>query len=765
MIRIFEFDIITFVFSVAGVLLVIIKSWKVPNQFIKVTLLSLFLLYSAFSGLLFTEWSGFSTEFEPLEDLTGTILPITWLIIFYMLLQQVRTSNLKDSEERLRKSEANLREAQHIAKMGHYTFDVKTTSWNCSVELDNIFGIDNTYKKDIEGWLKIVHPDNRKDMKNYLLDNVINNHEKFDKQYRIINVRTGLEKWMHGVGNLKFDEHNNPVEMFGIIQDITEQKRAEQLIFENERRMDLILKGADLGAWDWNIVTGEVFFNKRWAEMLGYKLKEIEPSLSSWENLVHPDDMPIVIKVLSEHLEGKTEFYETEHRMRTIDGKWKWILDRGKVTERDINGKPLRATGTHLDITERREMEDQIKQKNEEYQVINEELTESLNRIQMINTELEKAKVKVEESDRLKTAFLANLSHEIRTPMNGILGFADLLKKEKLTPKAQKRYIEIIEQSGLRMLNLIEDLVDISMIESNQVEIRNELTNLNQLMDKVYHFFKPQAQHKELEFEVRKGLLPEECNIMIDTVKLEQILTNLVNNAIKFTADGKVEMGYKLIKDTLHFWVTDTGIGIAEEMHKLIFERFRQVNKTYLSGIEGTGLGLAISKAFIELMGGKIRVDSDTGKGATFKFTLPYSKVELKHSSGAVKEQPVVKTALTILIAEDDEISYMFLEELLAENNATILHAKNGQQAIELFQQNPEVRLILMDIKMPVMNGLDATRRIRELDGNVPILAQTAYASQNDKQQVLDAGCNGYITKPIDQNELLTAINSILESN
>lgn len=409
------------------------------------------------------------------------------------------------------------------------------------------------------------------------------------------------------------------------------------------------------------------------------------------------------------------------------------------------------------EIAERKRIERQIEKKNEE-------LYQSLEHIKHINTELEVAKERAEESDHLKTTFLANLSHEIRTPMNGILGFADLLKADNLSQARQQKYLNIIEQSGHRMLNLINDLVDISKIESGQMELKSSDISLNSLIDKLYLFFKPEIEKKGLFFTNQKGLHENECHIFSDDTKLEQVLSNLLKNAIKFTKQGGIDFGYKLKDKILQFWVKDTGVGIPPQHFESIFERFRQADRSPFTEEEGSGLGLAISKAFVEIMGGKIWVESVLGKGSDFYFTIPYypgksAKVELTQ-----KQEHSISENIKILIAEDDEISYLYINEVFNEMKVEIIRARNGKETVEILQKNPEIDIILMDIKMPLMNGFEAVRTIRKDNPFVKIIAQTAYATETDRKKALAVGCNDYLSKPIDKQLLMKAIEKHLEN-
>ncbi len=397
-----------------------------------------------------------------------------------------------------------------------------------------------------------------------------------------------------------------------------------------------------------------------------------------------------------------------------------------------------------------------LRNKNEEYEKLNKEYKSQ-------NEELYKAKEKAEESDKLKTAFLANLSHEIRTPMNGILGFAELLKSKDLSASSQEKYISMIEESGQRMLGLINDLVHISKIEAKQVEIKNEKTNLNELLDRIYYFFKTITEAKGLTLEYKNSTCDDEPLILVDSDKLEGILTNLINNALKYTEKGKISFGYGKVENKLQFWVKDTGIGIPSEMKELVFERFRQVKNTHLDGDEGSGLGLAISKAHVELMGGEIWLESELSKGSTFYFSIPFinAKQEEESSNQEDKHLKDFKDT-TIIIAEDDEINFLYLNEILKDYHLNILHAYNGQEVLSLLDKEKNIKLILMDLKMPVLNGLETTSEIRKMNKTIPIIAQTAYSSNADRQSAFSAGCNDYIAKPINKNDLLIKIDDFL---
>jgi len=372
---------------------------------------------------------------------------------------------------------------------------------------------------------------------------------------------------------------------------------------------------------------------------------------------------------------------------------------------------------------------------------------------------------KAQESDRLKSAFLANMSHEIRTPMNGILGFAELLKDPQLTGKEQKSYIKIIEKNGARMLNTINDIIDISKIEAGQVKVVKSEVSVNKTLKEQYEFFNSEAQSKGLELIYKPTLSDKEATIVTDKHKLEGILTNLIKNAIKFTKHGNITFGYSLKKEKnfeeLEFYVKDTGIGIASERINAIFDRFIQADIEDTHVFQGSGLGLAISKSYVEMLGGNIHVSSKEGFGSTFIFTIPYIQKSTKYSSienTKKKEQKTLLTDVSVIIAEDDETSQLFLKTIFRDKFRNIIYTTNGVETVEAIKEHPETDIILMDIKLPVMNGYNATREIRKFNQDVVIIAQTAFGLSGDREKAIEAGCDDYIAKPINKNLLFEKI-------
>ncbi len=384
--------------------------------------------------------------------------------------------------------------------------------------------------------------------------------------------------------------------------------------------------------------------------------------------------------------------------------------------------------------------------------------------------ELIKAKEKAEESDKLKTAFLTSMSHEIRTPMNHIIGFMDLLKDPELPQNEREEYSQIIYDSGQVLLRLIDDIIDIAKIESGQMRINHTTFLLNDYLRTLYRKYgeiKNKSGKQHIDFKLN---IPEkEQNIIAktDQIRLQQIIGNLLDNAFKFIEEGSITFGYRMVQhDSLLFYVKDTGPGIPADKHELIFKRFRQLDYSLTKRHGGTGLGLAITKGLIELMKGKIWLESDEGQGTAFYFTLP--DIILHIGSAQPKAADEVKTQYdwsdkTILIVEDERTNYNLINIMLRPTRVQTLWAGDGRQAVEMVKSNNAIDLVLMDIRMPLMDGFEATTHIKRLRKDLPILAQTAYAMEPEINKAKKAGCDDYIAKPIEKKLLISRIASFFQ--
>jgi signal transduction histidine kinase/CheY-like chemotaxis protein len=379
------------------------------------------------------------------------------------------------------------------------------------------------------------------------------------------------------------------------------------------------------------------------------------------------------------------------------------------------------------------------------------------------------AKRKAEEADKLKTAFLSNMSHEIRTPMNSILGFTGLLENPGITSNQRKKYIQFISKNGENLLNLIGDIIDIAKIESNQLKITKSSCNVHDLLDELKESM---LKIKDLE---GKEQLELRCNfnrtkklvLFTDAYRLRQILVNLVYNAIKFTSEGFIEYGYNIINEKeVLFYVKDTGIGIPEEMQEKIFERFHKLESSKIKLYGGAGLGLAISSQLLKLLGGKIWLESYSGMGSTFYFTLPLITVEEDESEKSGNRNEEISINLKekkFLIVEDDQYNADLIAEYLNNTGATVIFSESGKKAVSAYADNPDIDLIIMDIRLPEMSGIEAARLLHEINPEIPIIAQTAYALDEDRESLNSAGFCDIIIKPVSKRYFLQAIDYVLK--
>jgi signal transduction histidine kinase/ActR/RegA family two-component response regulator len=384
--------------------------------------------------------------------------------------------------------------------------------------------------------------------------------------------------------------------------------------------------------------------------------------------------------------------------------------------------------------------------------------------------EIQNALERAEESDRLKTAFLHNMSHEIRTPMNAIIGFSKMLEKRELSVEKRKSFITIILNSCNQLLSIVTDILTISSINTRQEKLNIEEFCINDMMVDLLAIFKMPAYNQNVSLFAKQGLNDSQSKIYTDKTKITQILTNLISNALKFTHEGFVEFGYELISDpvgclssrTIRFYVKDSGIGIEPGQQEKIFEHFRQADFSMNRKYGGTGLGLSISKGFIDLLGGKIWVESVAGKGSTFYFTIPFEPVNEYDDTGFDKFS-MEKDVKRVLVVEDDEYNYLLIEELLIQMGLSIIHSNDGYESIELCRQNPNISLVLMDIKLPKLDGHSAAKQIKEFHPNLPIIAQTAYALEDEISKFSGTVFDDYMTKPINEDEFREKVMKYLD--
>jgi len=528
-----------------------------------------------------------------------------------------------------------------------------------------------------------------------------------------------------------------------------QNKRAKEHLLESERRFSEILRSANLLTVLLDSEGRITFCNEYFLKVTGYSFSEIADK-NYFGTFIEKQDQERTLNAFYEIFNQNASREDYDNNIVKKDGElifvaWNLILLK------DIEGKVYSLAALGIDITDRKKYEVSLLQKNKIIREQNKKYRE-------VNADLIIAKEKAEESEKLKSAFLANMSHEIRTPMNGILGFAHLLQDPELTDDEIQEYLKIIQISGNRMLNIINDLIDISRIESGLITVHPTQVNVMEQMNYIFNFFKPEAESKGLTLKINNYLTETERYIFTDKEKVYAILMNLMKNAIKYTQNGTVELGCIKKDSTLQFFVKDNGIGIPNEKLESIFDRFVQVDPSFSSNYEGAGLGLSIAKAYAKMLEGRIYARSELGKGSQFFFEIPFIKAESTMENHVIEtvnnSNDSFMTNLKILIADDDEVSLLLMTRLIQKYTKQIITAANGQEAISLVQNNPDINIVLLDIKMPEVNGLEATRQIRLFNQEVVIIAQTAYAMVGDREQTLLAGCDDYISKPLDKEKL-----------
>lgn len=478
---------------------------------------------------------------------------------------------------------------------------------------------------------------------------------------------------------------------------------------------------------------GFLYINNAFKEIWGRDANTLFQNPELMITWVHPDDRGNFEHWVNIDQVALSKSYEEHFRIVKPDGTIRWLWSRQHAIYNE-NNKPYRIAGIASDITELKDFE----------------------------TALNIAKEKAQETDKLKSTFLANISHEIRTPINGIVGFSELITKVELDQKTRESYLEIIKKSSNQLLRIIDDIIDFSKIESNQIEVSIKPININELIKGLETLFKQELIKKGntlIQIKNSCKLSDEESIIFTDEIRLKQILNNLIENAIKFTTDGSITIGYSVKEQKIEFFVEDTGIGIPKEKQEVIFDQFRQVDEGHTRQYGGTGLGLAISKGLLNLLNGSMWFESEHGSGSTFYFSIPY---DIPDKTNTENTEPITHTYnwtnRIILIAEDDKMNMEVFHAMLEPTGAKLINAKTGAQAIKMCD-NLSFDLILMDIRLPVINGLEATKRIKEKNSRIPIIAQTAYAYSDDKVKCLNAGCDGFITKLVRKERLLKMID------
>lgn len=542
--------------------------------------------------------------------------------------------------------------------------------------------------------------------------------------------------------------HDNKRHIFGIGTDITFQKKYLAALSESEEKFRQMSENIADGITI--IENGKaIYTNPSLSEITGYSEEDLKKMTGL--DLAAPWEKERIRMIHSQARNDKSIVNYLEYCIITKNGKEKYLMNRYSVGTTNPNRHYIITT----DITDRKRFEKELLLKNEEIQKQNQEYRK-------LNDELQISIEKARESDRLKSAFIANMSHEIRTPLNAIMGFSDMLIKKELTSGKIKSYSKIIHNSGNHLLNLISDIIDISKIETGQMDLTFDPINLNELFGETHTAFSPMAAEKQLI--LRTDVPAAVHHIVSDRTKLQQILNNLIANALKFTEFGEVVFGFRITGKNLEIFVSDTGIGIANKEIPLIFERFRQLEQKQGTKYPGTGLGLAIVKGLTELMKGNIHVTSALGKGSEFRLEFPVELSEEKKEDTGIAElgsSAYNFTGKKLLLAEDETLSRMLFTEIIQSTGIGIIEAKDGEEALTLFAAH-QPDIIILDLGLPRMDGIQVCREIRKQNTQIPVIACSAYAYSSDKENAKKAGCNDFISKPYQSEQLVLLIDNHL---
>lgn len=638
----------------------------------------------------------------------------------------------KREEQELQKANNRSEKLQQEALLGLWELDIIGNKLIWSNEFYRIFGLK---PQEIEAahktLLKIIHPKDKNRVKDSY-SNFLKNKTPYEIEYRLL-LKSGEIKCILEKCETAYNGKGEAVHSLGTVLDITKQAQLAKKLKNSEERLSQIIKVSR--DWIWEIDTNGLYTyaSEKVEDILGYKSAEIV-NKKYFYDFFPEENREKLKKIAFKSFKQKKTFSNFITPNISKNGDIVWFSTSGTPIL-DNNGNLIGYIGADDDITKRIETEKKL-----------------------IN-----AKREAEESDRLKDEFIQNMSHEIRTPMNAILGFSEMLSIPDLTDKKRAHFVEIIQNCGKQLVLIIDDILEISRLETKQIKVIEEPVNLNDLFLNLFSIFNIKSKEKKIQLYLKKGLSDRQSVILTDKKILNTAINNVLNNALKFTSKGFIELGYRLENSELEIYVKDTGIGIEPEKHDMIFVRFSQAEKELSKKSGGLGLGLSIAKENIKLLGGDIKLESKKEVGSTFFITIPYKPVYTNNEIN--KKEGDIQNKHIILIAEDEEINYLYLEILLNDViglDCEIIHVKNGLEAIEKCRENPAIDFVLMDLKMPIMYGCEAIKQLKKLRPKLPIVVQTAYSRLEEQERAALAGCDDFVSKPISQEILKKMINKYL---
>ena len=652
-----------------------------------------------------------STEHFGKLQIVGTLLDVT---------EKLRMA--KKTQDLLVKREL----AMKVNDIVHWDFNVQMQTFEAYNDPVNDYASDKLVS--LEEYLNVIHPEDRSLVNDALQSMLLGRNMNINLTCRIQTRHDDTWQYCNITGvPFEFGEGGEVIRYTGFRQNISKLHQLNEELKERNYKMELTFKTVGMSYWDYDVKTRQYrSFNDPVNDFNPEKAIIPEDYLKA----AHPEDTERVRENMVGMSAGQYKEFSLQYRSRTKwDQDWQTLIVTGLPSERDKKGNVIRYTGIAFNNTKWEKMAQELKE----------------------------MKDKAELSDRLKSAFLANMSHEIRTPLNAIVGFSELLVDSD-DPDEKKEYWHIIESNNDLLLRLINDILDLSKIESGIIDRKRERFNLTQLCNELYVMMRSKIPNADVEL-VQDNPCPE-CWIFLDSNRLKQVWMNFLTNAVKYTRSGYIRMGYSVEKDGIRFYVEDTGTGIPKELQDRVFGRFQKLNEF----VQGTGLGLAISRAIVEAAGGEIGFTSEQGIGSTFWAWVPCEIFQ--HGDVGCPEttlpnrRPVFSEdsdrKLRILVAEDNDSNFLLVRNILKDYD--LLRVTNGVEAVEEIR-NGKFDFVLMDLKMPVMDGLVATRKIREFNSDIPIVALTANAFDTDRASAMDAGCNAFLPKPVKRKQLFELLS------
>lgn len=610
----------------------------------------------------------------------------------------------------------------------HWDFNVQMQTFEAYNDPVNDYASDKLVS--LEEYLNVIHPEDRSLVNDALQSMLLGRNMNINLTCRIQTRHDDTWQYCNIAGvPFEFGEAGEVIRYTGFRQNISKLHQLNEELKERNYKMELTFKTVGMSYWDYDVKTRQYrSFNDPVNDFNPEKAIMPEDYLKA----AHPEDTERVRENMVGMSAGQYKEFSLQYRSRTKwDQDWQTLIVTGLPSERDKKGNVIRYTGIAFNNTKWEKMAQELKE----------------------------MKDKAELSDRLKSAFLANMSHEIRTPLNAIVGFSELLVDSD-DPDEKKEYWHIIESNNDLLLRLINDILDLSKIESGIIDRKRERFNLTKLCNELYVMMRSKIPNADVEL-VQDNPCPE-CWIFLDSNRLKQVWMNFLTNAVKYTRSGYIRMGYSVEKDGIRFYVEDTGTGIPKELQDRVFGRFQKLNEF----VQGTGLGLAISRAIVEAAGGEIGFTSEQGIGSTFWAWVPCEIFQ--HGDVGCPEttlpnhRPVFSEGsdrkLKILVAEDNDSNFLLVRNILKDYD--LLRVTNGVEAVEEIR-NGKFDFVLMDLKMPVMDGLVATRKIREFNSDIPIVALTANAFDTDRASAMDAGCNAFLPKPVKRKQLFELLSGV----